>query len=166
MPAHANKFLESDHEAWRNSAERARLYQCRLKMSDSERLRDDGCIEHIDGPLLLANTGGDPDLMRELLAIFVRTFAIDIEQLNNAVQVHDISKIHHLLHRTKGSLQILGARSTVDLIRQISASLDDEIKVQQLQALQQLLQRFDEILREAIAFYEPQRAAARGSQSD
>ena len=121
-------------------------------MSDVERLRHDGGFRHIDGPMLLANAGGDPELVQELLAIFVRTFAADIEQLNSAVKTHNISQICHLLHRTKGSLQILGARTTVDLIAQISESLDDEIKVEQEQALRHLFQNFDAILQEAIAF--------------
>lgn len=107
-------------------------------------------FDHIDGSLLLGNAGGDPELVRELLGIFVRTFAADIERLNTAVQAQNIEQIRHLLHRTKGSLQILGANATVDMIEEISGSLGSEIGVEQFQALHTLFQRFDAILQEAI----------------
>lgn len=107
-------------------------------------------FKHIDAATLLRHAGGDPALVRELLGIFVRTFATDIERLNAAVQADDVLQIRHLLHRVKGSLQILGAKATIDRIELVSDSLGNQIGVDQARALQHLFQCFDEILQEAI----------------
>lgn len=105
----------------------------------------------IDPQALLKAAGQDPSLCYELLEIFIKSFADDIEQLDGAIQSDDSATTRHLLHRIKGSLQILGIQPVVLRIEEVSGQLHGSIEASQAAALKELFETFSQILDEAIS---------------
>ncbi|WP_159078993.1 Hpt domain-containing protein [Orrella marina] len=105
----------------------------------------------IDRSALLHTAGEDHELGIELLEIFVRTFAQDIETLATAIQADDIQGARHILHRLKGSLQILGVHHVAVRIDRISESLYAPIAVEQARSLKDLFEYFQAIMDDATS---------------
>ena len=105
----------------------------------------------IDRAALLHATGEDHDLSLELLEIFIRTFAQDIETLDTALQTDDIQRARHILHRIKGSLQILGVQTITVQIDEVSKTLCAPIKVEDAKALAHLFECFQAIMEDAAS---------------
>lgn len=105
----------------------------------------------IDRSALLHTAGQDHELGLELLEIFVRTFAQDVEALATAIQADDVQSTRHILHRIKGSLQILGVHHVTVQIDMISESLCTPIPVDQARSLKDLFECFQAIMDDATS---------------
>lgn len=108
----------------------------------------------IDRAALLRTAAGESDLALELLEIFVRTFSQDIETLDVALQTDDVKTASHLLHRIKGSLQILSIPDVPARLDAISRSLSTPIDAEQASALKDLFACFQVIMEDAVSILE------------
>jgi len=65
---------------------------------------------------LLATTGGDEDLAKELINIGLDQCELTLEGIVQAVQGKQAEDLHHTAHKLKGSLQCLGAGTSLVLV--------------------------------------------------
>jgi two-component system, sensor histidine kinase and response regulator len=79
----------------------------------------------IDG-LRQLNIPGEPDVLAEVLKMFLQEVPPRIERLRNAFAAGDIQEVHRIAHSLKGSAGNIGARSMFGVSKQLDESPDLE----------------------------------------
>lgn len=62
---------------------------------------------------------GEPDVLTEVLTLFLGDFSLRLEALRNAHAVGNIQQVQRAAHSMKGSAGNIGARALADLCRQV-----------------------------------------------
>ncbi len=102
-----------------------------------------------DSELALANAGGDADLRRELVELFLSETPQLLAELTSAVERRDTAAATRLAHGIKGSAATLGAkrvRDTAQLLETAGKSVDWNTFQTQVPVLQTELQRLSVVL--------------------
>ena len=80
---------------------------------DAEQTRERPSTEEqfkqLDESLALSRVGGDSDLLREVVGLFLDDYPQAIDQIRSAVASRDASAIEHHAHSLKGSVSTFGA---------------------------------------------------------
>jgi two-component system sensor histidine kinase/response regulator len=71
-------------------------------------------IRHLDEALALSRVGGDMDLLREVVELFLDDYPSALEKLRSAVSAHDPSGVEHQAHSLKGSVSTFGAQEAFE----------------------------------------------------
>src|SRR5277367_6143367 len=71
-------------------------------------------IRQLDEALALSRVGGDFDLLREVVQLFLNDYPNALEKIRIAVNSHDPSGVEHYAHSLKGSVSTFGAQEAFD----------------------------------------------------
>jgi len=71
-------------------------------------------IRQLDESVALSRVGGDFDLLREVVGLFLDDYPQAIEKMRAAVGAHDPSGVEHHAHSLKGSVSTFGAQQAFD----------------------------------------------------
>lgn len=71
-------------------------------------------IRQLDESLALTRVGGDVDLLREVVELFLGDYPQSLEKIRAAVNAHDPSGVEHHAHSLKGSVSTFGAKYAFD----------------------------------------------------
>jgi len=81
---------------------------------DAEQTREQPSVaeqlQQLDESLALSRVGGDADLLREVIELFLDDVPQTLEGIRNAVAAHDATALEHQAHSLKGSVSTFGAR--------------------------------------------------------
>jgi two-component system sensor histidine kinase/response regulator len=81
---------------------------------DAEQTREQPSVadqlQQLDESLALSRVGGDADLLREVIELFLDDYPHTLENIRSAVAAQDATKIEHEAHSLKGSVSTFGAR--------------------------------------------------------
>ena len=69
---------------------------------------------HLDEALALSRVGGDFELLREVVGLFLDDYPRAIEKIRTAVAANDASGVEHNAHSLKGSVSTFGAKSVFE----------------------------------------------------
>ena len=69
---------------------------------------------HLDEALALSRVGGDFELLREVVGLFLDDYPRAIEKIRNAVAANDASGVEHNAHSLKGSVSTFGAKNVFE----------------------------------------------------
>ena len=69
-----------------------------------------------DYSTLLNTTGGDKDLAKELIDIFIDEYGLMLDDVASAVHRNQAQELHAAAHKFKGSLRSMGAGEVLDII--------------------------------------------------
>ena len=67
-------------------------------------------LQQLDEALALSRVGGDSDLLREVVDLFLDDFPNTLENIRSAVAAKDPTAVEHQAHSLKGSVSTFGAR--------------------------------------------------------
>lgn len=67
-------------------------------------------LQQLDEALALTRVGGDADLLREVVELFLDDYPNALEHIRTAVATNDASALEHHAHSLKGSVSTFGAR--------------------------------------------------------
>jgi len=71
-------------------------------------------LHQLDESLALSRVGGDFDLLREVVELFLNDYPRALDKLRTAVAAHDASGVEHHAHSLKGSVSTFGAQHAFD----------------------------------------------------
>jgi CheY-like chemotaxis protein len=97
-------------------------------------------------PALLHRIGGDPDLLREVIALFRRTSGEHVSTIRKALAAGDTARLGRAAHTLKGAAGSLGASAVVEAARRVVAAggrADLAGTAAELAALEEDLRRLD-----------------------
>ncbi len=92
---------------------------------------------------LLNRTGGDKELLEELLNLFVKNFPDQLQALKQALQHNDIEQVTHQAHTIKGASANMGAYALKNAALSMETAGKDNDPVLAQAALKQLYSDFD-----------------------
>jgi HPt (histidine-containing phosphotransfer) domain-containing protein len=81
--------------------------------TDQESVLDER-FAHLDEALALSRVGGDFELLREVVGLFLDDYPRAVEKIRHAVTVNDASAVEHHAHSLKGSVSTFGAKDVFD----------------------------------------------------
>ncbi len=110
---------------------------------------------NFDYDKLLVTTGGDKDLARELIVIFLEEYEQMLEMITRAIQASLPEEVHRAAHKFKGSLENLGAGKALDVVVAIETMGINEDLEQASVAFEQLRMAIGELIAE---LHNPERA--------
>src|SRR5882762_4989073 len=67
-------------------------------------------LQQLDEALALSRVGGDADLLREVIELFLDDYPQTLENIRSAVAAQDPTALEHQAHSLKGSVSTFGAR--------------------------------------------------------
>jgi len=67
-------------------------------------------LQQLDEALALSRVGGDADLLREVIELFLDDYPNSLEHIRSAVAAKDATSLEHEAHTLKGSVSTFGAR--------------------------------------------------------
>lgn len=71
-------------------------------------------LHHLDEALALSRVGGDFDLLREVVELFLNDYPQALDKIRGAVASRDPSGVEHHAHSLKGSVSTFGAREAFE----------------------------------------------------
>jgi two-component system, sensor histidine kinase and response regulator len=71
-------------------------------------------IRQLDESLALSRVGGDHELLREVVELFLNDYPQSLDKIRNAVNAHDPAALEHHAHSLKGSVSTFGAQQAFD----------------------------------------------------
>jgi HPt (histidine-containing phosphotransfer) domain-containing protein len=71
-------------------------------------------LNQLDEELALSRVGGDTDLLREIVDLFLADYPATLEKIRAAVSARDAIAIEHHAHSLKGSVSTFGAQSAFE----------------------------------------------------
>src|ERR1700693_4562712 len=81
---------------------------------DAEQTREQPSVEkqllQLNESLALSGVGGDSDLLREVIELFLDDYPQALESIRSAVAAQDATALEHQAHSLKGSVSTFGAR--------------------------------------------------------
>lgn len=92
----------------------------------SSLLNEERLGEHINMRVLLTNSMGDANFMRDLLDRAYHENIRDLAALKEALQHHERRNLQHYLHRINGTAQLIGAMSLHELAEDLENALASE----------------------------------------
>jgi len=69
---------------------------------------------HLDEALALSRVGGDFELLREVVGLFLEDYPRALEKIRRAVASNDASGVEHHAHSLKGSVSTFGAKDVFE----------------------------------------------------
>lgn len=66
-------------------------------------------LRQLDESLALSRVGGDVDLLKEVIELFLDDYPSTLEKIKSAVAASDASALEHSAHSLKGSVSTFGA---------------------------------------------------------
>jgi HPt (histidine-containing phosphotransfer) domain-containing protein len=81
--------------------------------TDQDSIMDEQ-LTHLDEVLALSRVGGDFELLREVVGLFLDDYPRSVEKIRHAVAVSDASAVEHHAHSLKGSVSTFGAKDVFD----------------------------------------------------
>jgi two-component system, sensor histidine kinase and response regulator len=69
---------------------------------------------HLDEVLALSRVGGDFELLREVVGLFLEDYPRALEKIRNALAANDASGVEHNAHSLKGSVSTFGAKEVFE----------------------------------------------------
>ncbi len=95
-----------------------------------------------DYETILENTGGDSDVVRQVVAMHLEISTVDLESLKRAIETLDFEQARKMAHRSKSGYMILGA----DSLYQLASKLETLAK-NESEEIQQLFPEFEALNR-------------------
>ena len=71
-------------------------------------------LRQLDESLALSRVGGDPELLREIVELFLNDYPQALERIRHAIAAHDPSGVEHHAHSLKGSVSTFGAKEAFE----------------------------------------------------
>jgi two-component system, sensor histidine kinase and response regulator len=71
-------------------------------------------LHELDESLALSRVGGDSDLLREIVELFLADYPVTLEKIRSAVSARDAAAIEQHAHSLKGSVSTFGAQNAFD----------------------------------------------------
>ncbi len=71
-------------------------------------------LHHLDEALALSRVGGDFDLLREVVELFMNDYPQSLDKIRTAVAAHDPGGLEHHAHSLKGSVSTFGAQEAFE----------------------------------------------------
>ena len=85
---------------------------------DAEQTSREYSVEHqlqqLDESIALTRVGGDPELLCEVIGLFLDDYPHSLEKIREAVTTGDPSGVEQHAHSLKGSVSIFGAQESID----------------------------------------------------
>jgi len=78
-------------------------------------------VQHFDKAQILDRVGGDTDLLKEVVQIFVDEFPKTVDRIRDAVRNSDFDDLERAAHALKGSVSNFSAASAVDAASNLEA---------------------------------------------
>jgi HPt (histidine-containing phosphotransfer) domain-containing protein len=75
----------------------------------------------LDADAVLDRVGGDEELLREIIAIFLEEYPLLMAEIRVAVSRSDRANLERAAHSLKGAVSNFGARTATDLARDLEA---------------------------------------------
>ena len=98
----------------------------------------------IDLTYLQEITGGDPDVMQEMLDLFIRDIPAQLETVKEFYDQKNYKGVGSEAHKLKPTLQYIGNTEMYELIKQIEFSGKNETDVDQIaELLDRMFQQLD-----------------------
>jgi len=69
---------------------------------------------HLDEALALSRVGGDFELLREVVGLFLDDYPRALDKIRNALAANDASGVEHNAHSLKGSVSTFGAKDVFE----------------------------------------------------
>lgn len=102
----------------------------------------------IDARYFLDTFGTDPTACEELIALFLRVSAQQLQALSTARKEADWQRVAREAHGLKGSLGLFGARETIELLQSLEDACEDETLPRIISCLDDLNRRMAHIAAE------------------
>jgi len=87
---------------------------CFMESKTDQKPVVDEQFAHLDEALALSRVGGDFELLREVVGLFLDDYPRAIEKIRNAVAANDASGVEHNAHSLKGSVSTFGAKNVFE----------------------------------------------------
>jgi HPt (histidine-containing phosphotransfer) domain-containing protein len=71
-------------------------------------------LAHLDEALALSRVGGDFELLREVVGLFLDDYPQALEKIRAALAANDASGVEHHAHSLKGSVSTFGAQDVFE----------------------------------------------------
>lgn len=71
-------------------------------------------LAHLDEALALSRVGGDFELLREVVGLFLDDYPQAVEKIRAALAANDASGVEHHAHSLKGSVSTFGAQDVFE----------------------------------------------------
>lgn len=83
-----------------------------MKLENPQTVEDQ--LHQLDEALALSRVGGDTDLLREIVELFLDDYPNTLEKIRSAVAVRDAVAIEQHAHSLKGSVSTFGAQNAFE----------------------------------------------------
>jgi len=103
----------------------------------------------VDLAVALHWSGGDRNLLVELVGVFVEEAPQRLAELREAAAAHDTATVERVSHTIKGSAGIVGASG----LRELSAELEERAIANRLEGESALQARLESELERVLAFF-------------
>jgi HPt (histidine-containing phosphotransfer) domain-containing protein len=71
-------------------------------------------LAHLDEALALSRVGGDFELLREVVGLFLEDYPQALDKIRAALAANDASGVEHHAHSLKGSVSTFGAKDVFE----------------------------------------------------
>lgn len=100
---------------------------------------------------MLAQIGGDEDLLHEVAQVFLLDYPRLKEILSKALSSHDSQALHAAAHATKSAVGNFGATAAVEAAKALEAACKEEVRAYYAERYQTLLEQVDRLAAELKA---------------
>jgi len=87
---------------------------CSMESKTDEKSVVEEQFAHLDEALALSRVGGDIELLREVVGLFLDDYPRALEKIRTAVAANDASGVEHNAHSLKGSVSTFGAKDVFE----------------------------------------------------
>ena len=87
---------------------------CSMESKADQKTVAEKQFAHLDEALALSRVGGDFELLREVVGLFLDDYPRALEKIRNAVAANDASGVEHNAHSLKGSVSTFGAKDVFE----------------------------------------------------
>ncbi len=71
-------------------------------------------LHQLDEAVALSRVGGDTDLLKEIVELFLMDYPTTLEKIRSAVATRDAAALEHHAHSLKGSVSTFGAQQAFE----------------------------------------------------
>ena len=107
--------------------------------AETKRFSFEEQIRHLDASVALSREGGDVDLLREVVGLFLDDYPQSLEMIREAVAIGDQSSLERHAHSLKGSVSTFGAQEAFEA----ALALEKQGRTGDLSCAQEGLQRLE-----------------------
>lgn len=87
---------------------------CFMESKTDQKSLVEAQFPHLDEALALSRVGGDFELLREVVGLFLDDYPRALEKIRNALAANDASGVEHNAHSLKGSVSTFGAKGVFE----------------------------------------------------